>query len=237
MVISHSHVSFPGLNYDPVRGLRLKSCQNPALFQWILSQALPGPSMGTPKWTHEGSGRVSKKEPIAWKKIRWSSIGIRMNWISNEYRKNHHISTWSFPTSNFPNVPTFIASFTPWENSSLPSQPVPRCAKLLRWALQGFPASSGSSRWHRLAKAIFHWKTWGKPWGFKHGFTMKIRGFHQQECEDQNCFFEIWGKLMVWFAKPFGSIWYSIYLLDPIGVVKAPFISWKGTSSIWIHQG
>ena len=79
MVISHSHVSFPGLNYDPVRGLRLKSCQNPALFQWILSQALPGPSMGTPKWTHEGSGRVSKKEPIAWKKS--DEVLLELEWI------------------------------------------------------------------------------------------------------------------------------------------------------------
>ena len=234
MVISHSHVSFPGLNYDPVRGLRLKSCQNPALFQWILSQALPGPSMGTPKWTHEGSGRVSKKEPIAWKKS--DEVLLELEWIG--YQMNtEKIIIYQLDHFQHPTFQTFrlLSPVLP-PGKTHPCHPS-RCHDVLSFwdeLSKVFPLPLGVVDGIASQRRFFTGKH-GENHGEKHGFTMKIRGFHQQECEDQNCFFEIWGKLMVWlckFAMPFGSIWYSIYLLDPIGVVKAP-----ATSSMWIHQG
>jgi hypothetical protein len=52
--------------------------------------------------------------------------------------------------------------------------------------------------------------------------TVKTPDF-QNECEDQDCFFEIWGNLMVWFAMPFGIAFTYWILL--VCVVKAPFIN------------
>lgn len=205
-----------------MRGLRLKSCQNPTLFQWILSQALQisrtfhgDPEMNPWRlWA-----RV--QEPIAWKKS--DEVLLELEWIGYQVNTEkiiiYHRSFQHLPT--FQTFQVLSPFLPPGKTPCHPSPLVPRCAKLLRWALQGFPASSGSSRWHRLA-GDFSLVGWGNH-GEKHCFTMKIRGFTNKNVRIKTVFFEIWGKLRVWFPMPFGiSFTYWILL---VCVVKVPFIN------------